>query len=108
MGLVVNDYTKTVSGSKYKSSDVDINLPTHDTDVTLFLPNGTPIVIQWRVEGPSIDICLDTERPVNNWEGDDMKPAPRDPHEGDYDHIRMAKQLCIPLPNAVLEPTDHK
>lgn len=46
-------------------------------DLTIFLPNGEAIVLQYRSEGdyPSLDICFEKRRTVLNW-GIDMAPAP--------------------------------
>ena len=86
--LVVKDETTTAGG------EVIINLPAHDTDITLRLPNGKLIAIQFRVEQPSIDFILPENCAVNCWKGDDMEPAGamrRKPGQGSQAHVRFAK-----------------
>ena len=98
--LVVKDETTTTGG------EVVINLPAYDTDITLRLPNGKLIAIQFRVEQPSIDFILPENCAVNCWKGDDMEPAGamrRKPGQGSQAHVRFAKQLAIPLHHSVLD-----
>jgi len=95
--------TRNQHGSHYRSSSVEIKMPHHDTDVALVMPNGKTIECQYRVEGPTLDICLPENLPVTNWQGEDMEPAPPvvPAHDADYDdrsHERKAQQLCIGLP----------
>jgi hypothetical protein len=80
----------------YNYSEAELEMPAHDTDVALIMPNGHRIIVQFRVESPSIDICLPENLPVSNWEGLDMKPAPK--AFSGADHIRKVDQLCIGLP----------
>jgi len=102
MSLKVSKSTSGKTG-EYRCGDVDIQLPAYDTDVTLTMPNGEHIVLQWRVEGPSIDICLEKDTDVINWSGTEMTPAKA--AEGkNQDHVRIADQLCIPLAPSVLYP----
>jgi hypothetical protein len=89
------------AGSGHYFSEVEIQLPKHDADVILVLPNGEKIQVQFRAcdEHPSIDICLPYDTSVTNWKGDDMEDAP--PINGHDDpncqHIRVVKQLVIAL-----------
>ena len=56
-----------------------IKLSEKDKDITLVTPNGTEIMLQWRVEGEgSLDICIDGEEKYlsYNWIGNDLTPAP--------------------------------
>lgn len=71
-----------------------IELGHEDTDIDLVLPNGQVIKLQYRLENPSIDICLPTECGVTNWKGNDMEPAKMIQH---CPHYRYAKQLVIDL-----------
>jgi hypothetical protein len=96
--LVMEDKTEKVG--RYISSDVKVQLPKHDADVTLFLPNGEPVLIQWRLDGPSLDVCFATEYNVHAFQGDDLKPADR-VFDSDQ-HVRNAKQLMASLPESVL------
>ena len=76
-----------------------IQLGHEETDVDVVLPNGEIIQLQYRLETPSIDVCLPTECTVTNWEGDDMEAAPTC---HDTSHVHYAKQLVIDLdPNWV-------
>lgn len=75
-----------------------INLPQdQETDVILVLPNGEKIALQYRLEMPSIDVCLPENLYVTNWKGDDMEPAPTLDDNPERTHERFAKQLCIGL-----------
>jgi len=89
--------TNNSPATHYVSSDVEIQLPLHDTDVTLVLPSGEKVIVQYRTcnEHPSIDVCLPYDTCVINWKGDDMQPAP--PPENGPPEVRVAKQLCIEL-----------
>ncbi len=69
-----------------------------ETDVDLVLPNGQVISLQYRLEAPSIDVCLPEDLAVTNWTGDDMEPAPEaGPLSAGFAHVRLAKQLVIDL-----------
>ena len=97
--------------------EVDIELGDHDADIALVLPNGDKVTLQYRVEAPSIDVCLDTAASVTCWQGDDMDPAPKMTAHPDnpfakklealyaQGHIRYAKQLVIDLDPSQLEST---
>jgi len=71
-----------------------IELGHKETDIDLILPRGQLVQLQYRLESPSIDVCLPTECGVVNWQGDDMEPADVVDKQG---HIRNAKQLVIDL-----------
>jgi len=78
--------------------EITINLPQYqETDVILVLPNGQKIALQYRLEMPSIDVCLPENLYVTNWKGDDMEPAPTLDDNPERSHERLAKQLCIGL-----------
>jgi hypothetical protein len=94
----------TSKSGYYTSSDVDVRLPNHDTDVNLRLPNGRSLVIQFRVEGPSLDFLLPGKQHVHNWRGTEMKPA-RVP-KGQEPHVHLADQLMIPLDANFLDIVD--
>jgi hypothetical protein len=99
----MNDLTVKKVATKqvghYHSGEVEITLPLHDTDVNLVLPNGDTIALQYRVEGPSIDVVLPYDTSVTNWKGEDMEDAPKCGKEC----IRLAKQLVIDL-----KSVDHR
>jgi len=71
-----------------------IELGHKETDIDLKLPGGQVIQLQYRLEAPSIDVCLPNECDVTNWQGDDMEPARQ---SLDGSHVRQAKQLVIDL-----------
>jgi hypothetical protein len=77
------------------SKDRTIKLPKEDADIDVVFPNGKTIVLQWRVEGPSLDILLPETLSVHNWRGSEMKPAKR--VRAGMEEVRQADQLCIPL-----------
>lgn len=89
--------TKRVKGSKYKFSEGTVQLPAHDTDINVKLPSGKLIQLQFRVESPSIDVCLPYECGVTNWIGEDMTPAPPAGVGKKQAHMRLCNQLVIDL-----------
>lgn len=94
--------SKKICGRTY--SDVRVQLAPNDTDVIVKFPNGKEVNLQFRVEGPSIDINLPENLYVYNWLGSDMKPAKKAPKSGQ--EVRMADQLCIPLMPDYLDETE--
>jgi hypothetical protein len=103
MPLVVKDLTFTEASRTH--SEIEVKLVNHDTDVTLVLPNGKRVILQWRMEAVSLDICLpEPEMIVTCWEGDDMKsakpympPNMADPALNYFSdgHVRKCGQLVI-------------
>lgn len=75
--------------------DQMIKLGNKEADIHLMLPGGQVIQLQYRLESPSIDICLPDECCVTNWQGDDMEPAVA--RSSINPHIRQAKQLVVDL-----------
>ncbi len=87
----------------YKASEVKVQLPDHDADVMLVLPNGEKIALQWRIELCSLDVCMEEGKnyPVTNWKGHNMEPSPT---VQSFNHIRLAGQLVIDIgPHAIGE-----
>lgn len=80
---------------------VRIHLAAADADIVLRLPNGEEITLQWRTEGPSLDVLLPTPMHVYNWKGVDMTPAKAVSKK--QPEARIADQLCIPLSEQHLE-----
>ena len=70
---------KTVTKDHYTYSEATLSIPNHDTDLKLVLPNGRTLLLQYRVETTSMDICLAKGHFIDvlNW-GEDMKSAPTD------------------------------
>lgn len=83
----------TVTRSTYTSSSVVINVPKHDTDVELVMPDGNCVSIQLRVESDTMDICFRDKYPAYNW-GEHMSPAKTISGEK---HLHLVNQLCIDL-----------
>lgn len=79
----------------YRFGSCEIKLADHDFDVSLRLPNGDYIMVQFRVDGPSVDIILPTECETINWRGDDMEPAQL--VKGSK-NVHLSKQVCVCLP----------
>lgn len=73
-----------------------IELGHEETDINVVLPSGALIQLQYRLECPSIDICLPEPTSVTNWIGDDMKPAPLAGRKRNS-HIHKSSQLVIDL-----------
>ena len=85
----------------YNTSNVEINIPAHDTDIDLTLPNGDRIVLQFRLESNTLDVLLPQNLEVHNWLGSDMTPAPK-VARNKFQHIRRCDQLCVQLPPKAL------
>jgi hypothetical protein len=87
-------------------SNIEVDVPQYDCDITLKFPSGKVIVIQARPSNAeadyngSLDFILPENMGVTNWIGDDMEPAPMvdDGVVSGADHYRLAKQLVIELP----------
>jgi len=74
-----------------------IILQNRDRDIDVVLPDGNSVVLQYRREGPSLDILFDAPQAVhnlNNNKVDSMSPAPTLNHKR---HVHLADQLMIPL-----------
>ncbi len=56
-----------------------------EEDITLVLPNGQKIVLQYRAyddpKRPTIDVCMDSHFCLVNWGDDEMTPAIPDQHK---------------------------
>jgi len=87
----------------YRFGTMEIQLPNYEADIKLVLPNGEHITLQYRLEGPSIDVCMPWDTSVTNWKGDDMEDAPPLTEDKAHAHIRMAKQLVIDLPEKTVD-----
>ena len=75
--------------------ELELQVSSCDTDITIKLPNKHEVVLQWRVEGPSLDVLLDNAVPLycfNNRRRDSMSPA----LAGEFQHVRIADQVVIP------------
>lgn len=101
-----------VKGSKGHPLDVvKIELPQHDADLVLVLPNHEKIELQFRAEYPSLDVCLPSEMVVTGWLGEGMLPAPiyAKLNKGGRPHIRLATQLCVSLsPDSFRDTADQE
>lgn len=73
-----------------------IMLQNRDRDIDIVLPGGHTVTLQYRREGPSLDILFEDPQTVHNWnnETEDMSPAPTVNRKK---HVHMADQLMIPL-----------
>lgn len=94
--LVTHESTNMID--QYAISDVAIAIPANDTDIDLQLPDGSSILIQFRPESNTVDVCLPQNMRVINWIGNQMKPAPKI----GLGHVRNCGQLCIALPDNCL------
>lgn len=73
-----------------------IELGHEETDINIVLPQGQIIQLQYRLESPSIDVCLPEPTSVTNWIGDDMEPAPLAKRKT-RSHVHEAQQLMIDI-----------
>lgn len=85
-----------------------VNVKNMDTDIRLKFPTGKEVVLQWRIENGSLDICLPVNEGVDvvTWEGIDMTPSkPID--SVDDGHIRKnCGQLVLELGESYIEESD--
>lgn len=86
----------TTRDDGYTSSQVNVKIEEdHDTDIELTLPSGEIVILQYREESKTLDVCLHGKlHVVRNW-AEGMKAAPR--AVGQPIHVRKANQLCIEL-----------
>lgn len=93
--LVTQEMTQR-SESGYTSTAMTVEVPDHDTDIMVKLPNGLYMELQWRPEGQSVDVCMDEHTTVMNW-ADDMKPAPAVKGTKDcYRAVQLVIDMGIP------------
>lgn len=86
---------------KYKFKDIKVNLPKHDADITIKLPNEKLIVIQSRPSNAepnrnyagSLDIVFEENKNISCFVGDDLKPAPKCGRANE----RLTKQIITDL-----------
>ncbi len=72
-----------------------IQLAGYDADLNIVFPGGQKAILQWRVDGPTLDLCFDNPVDVFN-DAADMQPAPA--QIGRPEHHADVVQLVIPLP----------
>ena len=96
---------ETKRSGHHTYSEMSVQLAAHDTDINVLLPNGERVILQFRVESPSLDIILPGDLPVANWEGDDMQAAKPFPgyRRNKSAHILKTKQMVVNLPESVLD-----
>lgn len=82
------------SGGQYQFTEGTLTLPGHDADLNIVFPGGQRAVLQWRLDGPSIDLCFDQPLDVFN-QAEDMHPAPAKRGRAEQ-HVGVV-QLTIPL-----------
>lgn len=90
------DVTNEVNnGSGYCWEELTIDME-NESDIRLRFPSGKEIVLQYRLEAPSIDVCMpdNEDTSVVCWEGCDMKPAPQ---LGSHEHVRKCGQIVIDI-----------
>jgi hypothetical protein len=74
MGIVRSTCTLHDPKTDYLSSDVDIDLPRdHNSDILLNTPSGKQVLLQWRIDGESLDICLPEIQKVHIWQADNQQ-----------------------------------
>lgn len=63
------------SPTGYQHVTGTLTMPDMDADLTVKLPSGAVVELQWRVDGPSLDVCFDQGVVCYN-QALDMEPAP--------------------------------
>lgn len=89
---------------KYAFSELGITMPDHDADITLDMPGGQHILLQFRIESPSIDIILPEPVVAQSWRDDELTPAEPTTRHKKGRHVLRVKQVCFDLPLGVLKP----
>ncbi len=59
MEYTVNRVVRSGLTNDCKLVEGTIQLADYDADLNIVFPGGQKAVLQWRVEGPTLDICLD-------------------------------------------------
>lgn len=84
-----------------------VKVKSHDFDLSLLLPNGDAITLQFRPESDTMDVLLPWDTVVYNWKGSDMRPAPQ--LDSSRPHARRGvDQLCVNLKGRALERKKDK
>jgi hypothetical protein len=52
---VINEDLRDVP---YQFMGTELVLPKHDFDIKLIQPNGSALLIQWRIENGTVDVCF--------------------------------------------------
>jgi hypothetical protein len=78
---------------EYKFGYRKVRLPKHDNDLTVTLPGGIIVTLQYRCEGPSLDVLLSEPLSTVVWKDCDMTPA-RIQRNG----LGKAQQIVFSLP----------
>lgn len=83
--------------SHYRWCDTVIDLPkNHDVDVRFNMSDGNFVLLQFRVDGNSVDIFFKQALEVALFKDEEFHPAPKIRKQ----HMRMARQMvvCFPEP----------
>lgn len=58
--LKVRDVIKDSKGRivPYQFMGTEIQMPDYDFDIRLIRPDGTSLLVQWRIENETVDVCL--------------------------------------------------
>lgn len=79
----------------YRWCDAEIDMPlNHDVDVRFKMPDGNYVLLQFRVDGNSVDVFFPEPVEVALFKDEEFHPAPKIRKQ----HFRMAKQLVVCLP----------
>lgn len=79
-----------------KFGTVTVELPqTYEADVILVFPSGQQITLQYRLESPSIDICMPKPLPIESWCDGNLTPTVPDQK---HPHLTTIQQACIDIP----------
>lgn len=66
-----------VTAGHYTYVVANIELPEEDSDVTICLPNGQHLTVQWRIENETIDVCTSEPKVAYVQEEDMVVVKPR-------------------------------
>jgi len=74
----------------YEYSQLGLQLPDHDVDLDLKFPDGRVVVLQWRVEYQTIDLCFSEDDMRHIYTGDGIAPG-----EQEKDGSIIGNQIII-------------
>lgn len=81
----------------YRWCDAEIDMPlNHDVDVRFKMPDGNFVLLQFRVDGNSVDIFFKQALEVALFKDEHFRPAPKIRKA----HFRRARQMVVCFPQS--------
>jgi hypothetical protein len=91
----VHDRNRGKAGP-YKFLGMKLKMPAHDFDIRLIRPDGSSLLVQWRVDGETVDVCLCKNKDEDDTSAvyvymADLSPAKREREDAPF----QAQQITI-------------